>query len=382
MSEAKKTSDTEPPFASNVERLTLKQWLWVVFFMAVIGWGVPFLWPTCERFCPPSDYRLSYELSNDYWMFKQWCDEAVKRYPCVLIGDSVIWGQYVKKEETLSHALNRAAGRELFANLGVDGLHPAAIYGLIKYHGTSLRNRQVIINFNPLWYTSARLDLQGNEEARFNHPGLVPQFFSKPACYRAEFTERIRNVMSRQVSFLTWLNHVNMVYFDNVGFFQWTMDHPYRLSFKGRAEGPHFKDDKPHGAPKTWEEQGIGKQDFEWVDLRGSVQWRFFRRALQLLTGRGNQVFVLVGPFNPYLLSKTSQEKHKQLRAEVEGYLKEHHVEHWVVPDLPSAEFADASHPLSLGYERMANELAGAYELKKRFRPAPGADGETINRQP
>ena len=108
-----------------------------------------------------------------------------------MLGDSVIWGHYVTGEQTLSHYLNEHNEKAFAANLGVDGIHPMAMYGLVKYYGGDIRKKSVILYVNPLWMSSLQSDMQSKEETRFNHPRLVPQVFSRPRCYRPSLAEII-----------------------------------------------------------------------------------------------------------------------------------------------------------------------------------------------
>ena len=346
------------PFASNVERLSFRQLSLVVFIVGVLVWGVPLLWHMLEKFTPSSDYRIPYDLSGDYWMFERWCDYAVKKHPCIMIGDSVIWGPYVKKEDTLPQALNRIAGREIFANLGVDGMHPAAMAGLIEYHATSIRNTKVIINLNPLWFTSAKLDLQEDEETNFNHAGLVPQFFSSPRCYKPDLSEQIKNESARHISFFGWINHINTAYFNNTGVFRWTVDNPLRNPLEAFTGGMRFEDEKPHVPPVPWTEKDIGGQDYSWVELDKSYQWSSFKKVMDVLKSRNNEVLVIVGPFNEYMMEKENAVRYTGLRGEMESWLKQNNVSFYAPSELPSQLYADASHPLAEGYRLMAEELA------------------------
>jgi len=350
-------NNDEIPFASNVERLNFRQWSMVILIIGAIIWGVPRLWPMLEGFTPLPAYRLPYALSSDYWMFKRWCDYAVKSYPCIVLGDSVVWGPYVKKEETLTQALNKTAGREIFANLGVDGLHPAAMVGLVKYYAPAIRNTKVIINLNPLWLTSTKLDLQEDEETQFNHTGLVPQFFSKPRCYRAEFSEQARNELNRYVPFWSWMNHINAAYFNNMSLLQWTMDNPRKNLLDIFGKGPQFEDNQAHNPPVPWITKGIGEQDYSWVDLDKSYQWSSFKEVIRILKSRNNEVFVVVGPFNGYMMTKECFARYAGVKSRIESWLKQNNVSYYTALELPSKLYADASHPVAEGYRLIAAEL-------------------------
>ncbi len=73
----------------------------------------------------------------------------------ILMGDSVLWGHYVDSDETLSHCLNGESAEGRFANLGIDGIHPVALSGLVEQYAGAIRNKRVIVNCNLLWISSA-----------------------------------------------------------------------------------------------------------------------------------------------------------------------------------------------------------------------------------
>ena len=114
-------------FSSNTVRLSWKNWLAVIVILTAVICLIPHIWRGLEEFSPSTDYRLPYSLSNDYWVFTRWSKHACSEYPALIIGDSVVWGQYVGMDQTLSHYLNERMGENVFANMGVDGTHPAAI---------------------------------------------------------------------------------------------------------------------------------------------------------------------------------------------------------------------------------------------------------------
>ena len=60
-----------------------------------------------------------------------------------MLGDSVVWGEYVLPDGTLSHFLNQEAGQpDRFVNGGVNGLFPLAQEGLIDDYGHALAIRR------------------------------------------------------------------------------------------------------------------------------------------------------------------------------------------------------------------------------------------------
>ncbi len=132
----------------NELRLSVREWI-VGGIVVVAALGLlPILWERTEEFRPGEDYRIPYELSNDYWLFDRYSRRAGSEGKVLVIGDSVIWGHYVKKEDTLSGQLNRLAGGGKFANMGVDGIHPAALAGLLEYYGKGISNGRVILHCN------------------------------------------------------------------------------------------------------------------------------------------------------------------------------------------------------------------------------------------
>jgi hypothetical protein len=91
--------------------------------------------------------------------------------------------------------------------------------------------------------------------------------------------------------------------------------------------------------------------------LTTSLQWRAFRETVADLLRRHNSVLVVVGPLNEHMLLPESRARHQQLLAQVRNWLDEQQVPHVTPSLLPSEEYADASHPLSTGYQRLAAEI-------------------------
>src|SRR5262249_10658534 len=116
-------------------------------------------------------------------------------------------------------------------------------------------------------------------------------------------------------------------------------------------------DDSRRHLPQPWYKSGILSQDYPWVDLETSLQWRAFQGVVELLQQRGNRVFVQVGPFNEHLLTPESLKRYQQVKATIGAGLRERNVAHALPPPLPSDQYGDASHPLAEGYERLADQL-------------------------
>jgi hypothetical protein len=69
-------------------------------------------------------------------------------------------------------------------------------------------------------------------------------------------------------------------------------------------------------------------------------------------------LLVVVGPLNEHMMNDSTREKHHGFRTAVADWLSAEEI-CFVVPEvLPSDDFADASHPLTEGYGRLAKRLA------------------------
>jgi hypothetical protein len=357
---------------SNGLRLTGREWLGLGLFAALAFALAPALWHRAERFALEPDYRIPHDLSNVYWLFESFAGLAVDHHVTLLLGDSVIWGEYTTRHETLSHDLNERAGRERFANLGLDGAHPLALGGLVEFYGASIAGKTVLLQCNPLWMSSRRADLQDEAAGEFNHPRLVPQFAPSVPAYKAEISPRLGVLVERFVPLSGWTSHLQQAYYDRTDIPGWTLEHPYDNPLAPLTRGLPPTDETRRHLPQPWYASGITRQDYPWVDLETSLQWRAFRGVVELLQYRGNRVFVLVGPFNEHLLTPTSLERYQRVKATIAAWLRAKGVPHAVPPPLPSELYGDASHPLAEGYAQLARMLAD----DPFFRPAaPGEVG-------
>jgi len=358
------TDRTETPFAANDVRLTPREWLVALTITAGVLVSLPLAWQHVEPLDIMPNHRIPYALRTDYWTFDRMCGAVCaegdgKNPKALVVGDSVIWGHYVASGETLSACLNRVAGAERFANLAVDGIHPAALAGLMEHYGGAIRRRDVILHSNLLWMSSPRLDLQGTKEFAPYHADLVPQFIGRPPCYRAKPTKRLGVVVGRYVPAFQWANHMQAAWLDGADLATWSIDHPYANPADVPGAGRHSPDDPPTPEPdaRPWTVKGITRSNSPWVKLDESFQWRCFTETLEALRGRGNRVFVVVGPLNEHMLTDESLETYTALKAAARAWLQEHEVPHYVAPVLPSEMYADTSHPLAEGYRLLAEWL-------------------------
>jgi len=365
-SENEKSMFEDIPFGSNYVRLPGREWLIVGIAFSAIFCLTPALWERFEKFEPAPDYRLPYELSSDYWLYNRYCRWACDQYETLVIGDSVVWGHYVPKNKTLSHYLNENAARlssppktsrSRFANLGVDGIHPVALAGLLKYYGRQISNKNIVLHLNPLWMSSQKHDLQITKEFHFNHPRLVPQFIPNIPCYKDSYSSRIWAVLERYMAFLSWASHLKTNYFGGMDLPTWTLEHPYENPLQAVSLELRSSVDFDQNEHVSWTQKGIEKGDFQWVELATSLQWSFFRQTVELLKARGNTVFVLVGPFNEHMLTAESNAIYQKMKSEIEVWLQQNNVAYYIPPALPSEFYRDASHPLSEGYDTLAKQL-------------------------
>lgn len=347
----------EVPFGSNAIRLSGWEWFIVIIACLVLFRAVPKLWSGVEQFEPESDYRMPYQLSSDYWLYDRYCNWANPRFDTLVIGDSVVWGHYVPQDQTLSHYLNQSVGRNCFANLGVDGIHPAAMSGLLRHYAGAVSGKNVILHLNPLWMSSPKHDLQTDKEFRFNHPKLVPQFSPKIPCYKDPYSKRIIIAAERSMPFFSWTSHLKISYFGNMDLPTWTLEHPYDCPLHAATINPPASTDDSLNERASWTQRGMAQQDFAWVELESSLQWRFFRQAVELLKVRGNTVFVLVGPFNEHMFRDESRSSYKTMKDRIETWLRQNSIPYYMPEALPSQLYHDASHPSSEGYAMLTKQL-------------------------
>jgi len=80
---------------------------------------------------------------------------------------------------------------------------------------------------------------------------------------------------------------------------------------------------------------------------------------------RDNEVYILLGPFNPYVLTEESSRRFQSMKSKMEKWFQENNVNYYSVPDLPSDYYADGSHPLQEGYKKIAVDLYKTESFRK-----------------
>lgn len=352
----------EEPTTSNAFRLTGRQWLGLGFFAVALYVLMPVAWQRVEKLETGPDYRIPFELNSDYWLWSRVAAQQAATHDTLLIGDSVVWGVYVRPGETLSHYLNSLEGRDRYANLGLNGKQPVALAGLIEHYGSALKDKEVVLHCNPLWMSEAKHDLRDPDDAGvFGDWELAPQFSPKIPSYKDTISNRIGRVIDRNVPMHGWTSHLQYAYFGESEaprtIPMWTLDNPYGNPFKAVT----FKLPPPSNELRKesipWYVNIKEKQGMTWMDLAGSLQWKSFLRTVELLQKRGNSVKVIVGPFNEHLLKDASRVRYLELKRGIEAGLRERKIAYIAPEPLPSEQYGDASHPLSAGYALLAKQL-------------------------
>jgi hypothetical protein len=363
-----------PIFGVNEMRLSLWQLVVSAVIVLVFMTLAPRIWTHLERFDTGPDYRIPYPLSSDYWLYQRRANSIPLANTIPVIGDSVVWGEYVLKDGTLTHFLSQESGQPgRFANCGVNGVFPLALEGLIGQYGGAFENCKVIVQCNLLWQSSPKADLSIDTEETFNHEELVPQRFGAVPCYRANAADRMGAFMNTHIGFFGWVNHINSVYFNQESIPKWTLQeddsNPPRLpnawknplsqiDFKVPPEpivdpqrGPASKRHRP------WTSGGTTPSHFEWVDLNHSLQWHAMQKLVNMLRNRGDDVLVILGPFNEHMIASDQLGEYRSIRDGAAAWFASQRIPCVVPAMLPSNLYADASHPLTAGYALLAKEI-------------------------
>jgi hypothetical protein len=344
-------------FIANGIRLSGYEWLAVGLLVALFVVCAPAVWRDVEELAPTPDYRVPKASSEDYWLFDRWARHAASAGDVLVVGDSVVWGEYVAPDETLTHFLSEGSTSRRFANLGLAGMHPAPLAGLVEHYGAAISETTVVLHLNLLWMSSPRHDLRETKAFQFNHPLLVPQLYPRIPCYTASESERIGNVVKRSVPFFGWTGHLQIAYFDHQAIPEWTLEHPYESPWSPLRTRERVGDETFRSEARSWIERGIPRQDLDWVELETSLQWHSFQRTVEVLRERGNRLLVLVGPINTHHQTDAGRVGHDRARSTAEHWLQGHDVPYLAPDALPSELYADASHPLRAGYAHLAREL-------------------------
>lgn len=357
---------------------------WRVWVMAVVGCVAVFLllpaaWRQHEPVPDVDNLRMPYALSRDYWLYQRWMRHETQRdddRSIYVLGDSVVWGEFVDRNGTLSAFLNRHQNTDSphkFINAGINGLYPLALEGLAAHWLPELRGRRVLLQANLLWMSNPQADLQLDKEQSLNHTGLLPQFAIKVGPYRADFDTRVSVLVRRAFDFPAWTSHLQIAYFDNRSPQDWSVtagsgwppDYPNarknplsQIRFEKLLE-PSADPDRGTGSSRhrPWNKRGMSVQSMAWVSPSESNQFRAMKRLVEILVGKGADVFVAIGPLNRHMMDAESVAVLDRIELVLLEELGAQGVRAGIMTTLPSDEYADASHPLTDGYSRLARQL-------------------------
>jgi hypothetical protein len=349
-------------------------------FLALVLF-LPTAWEAWESFDPELNYRVPYETSQDYWQYERHLKQRTQENDIFFVGDSVVWGEYVTADATWSAFLNeQAAGEYQFVNLALNGLYPLALEGLVRHYGSDLRHGKVMLHCNLLWMSSPSADLSQSKEQVFNHPTLVPQFRVSIPSYRATLDTRLGRAIGHQWSFLAWVRHLQIQYWEQKDPYAWTLadngkyppayPNSYTMPWSvvdGRLiSEPDMDPDRGMQSTrhKPWSDEGVGTQRFDWVPLDDSLQWQAFQRLCQVLQDRGNDLIVVLGPFNQHIMTVDNRAKFKAIENEVKQWLESRSIVYSAPKLLNSSLYGDASHPLTQGYRQLAESLWNDLDFK------------------
>lgn len=363
-----------PPFGVNEMRLRPREWGATILIVIVVAMALPCVWKTAEPFPTGADYRIPYALSKDYWLYERRLDQDAAPEKVLVLGDSVVWGEYVRPDGTLSHFLNQEAEeRDRFLNCGVNGMFPLALEGLVRDYGDALQHRRIILHCNVLWMTSPKADLSDEKEADLNHSRLVPQFFPRVPSYHADINERLSATIERHVDALAWSGHLQNAYYDQRSIAEWTLledgreppgyPHAWRNPLEPLKAGipgePALDTLRGPGSlrHKPWDNVPSQPVEFDWVELDQSAQWKAFRRTVALLRSRADDVLIIVGPFNEHMIAASQRPVFERLQSGIAAHLALDGLPVIVPETLPSDLYADASHPLTDGYALLARRI-------------------------
>ena len=319
------------------------------------------LFPLCyrswEKITLPEDFRLPYVNRDNYYLYSRCAEKATSASDYLLLGDSAIWGMYASNTETLSAQLNRIQKKVRFGNLAIDGLHPVAMKTLMENFGSSIRDRKVLIYFNPLWVNSAKYDLSSDEKFTVNHPELLPQFGGIKS-YEAALDKKVKILLDRKLLFFSQLRHIRNCFYNNSDFKSHLTKMEGINAFAPISREICPEEKEHNGSKENYLTRRIPIQHWEWVRLETSRQWRAITDTAKLLESRGNKVTILIGGINPGLLDAPTLAGLRQLRKDAAELLKQANIDSITLPELDASLYADASHPLGSGYALLAEDLA------------------------
>jgi len=299
------------------------------------------------------NYRVPHRMNEDYYLFKKYSGHLASDNAIQIIGDSVIWGHYVSEDDTLSAYLNKFSKDKKFANMGLEGIYPIAMNGLIR-NFSMLKDKKIIVGFNLLWISSPKHDLSGEPEHNINHKKILPQFYRGIPSYKPDIEDRLTAIISISAPLL-WIEHIKMNYFKEKNFYAWTIENPHNNImnyFSGNSNGIYIP-------PEPMRLTQANKQNIEWVEIEKSIQWKYLLKTISYLKKNGNDIIVLITPFNTYMLTDQSRDKYYSIISDIRKELSGTDI-NFIIPEIQEKNFfADSSHFTAEGYRAIATEIYG-----------------------
>lgn len=345
---------------SNEMILSLREWIITLILFAVLSTVIYYGWNKWEKYNPGPDHRETCwaEKQSDYWAYNRWIRYARNHYKLMLIGDSVIWGQEVRCDQTITHYINEYYGREIIANLGNDGLFMAGIDGIVKYYGDNLSNANVLLQLSPLWMSNIKRDLRGKEKYQYHHPRLLPLFNSRINYYH-DFNTRLGYFVEHYFRLSTFVRHLMANYYDNKSISGWMMDNPYSNPFAAITfqAAPVMAESQGEGI--SWEEKKMKLSNDSFLNPSESVQWGFFTDAIKRLQKKNSKVFVMIGPFNQFMFTPESRGRLFTMVNEIKKDLDKMGVPYFDTfrIGLESKMFGDSCHLLKEGHMLIGKKI-------------------------
>ena len=331
-----------------------------VITVIILASQLPWVVPCVDTSQFTGNYRIPYSLGEDYFLYEKYMQAVAASGRIAVIGDSVIWGHYTDSSGSLTAHLNADSGTERFANMGIDGIHPAALYGLIDNYCASLKNTRVIIGINLLWMSSPKHDLSGETNSSINHRALLDQVPGKIPAYSPLFEERFTLLVRREIPLFMWIDHMRASRFADRNVYRWTMANPYA------KPGEYFE----HGAeaftpPDPVHPDRMTGRDMDWVQPGNSLQWRYMLASIRRLKEQGNNVTAVITPFNAFMLTEKSRIERDMIISIIQTGLAAEGIKSFS-PVLDKAEYyADLSHPVAAGYGIIASWLMSNDEFSE-----------------
>ena len=330
-------------------------WIWVIAVTVVCLWCIPRFIRRYEQFEPTPHWRMPTRYAEDLELTARRLAIAGNRGEVIWLGDSVIWGEYARPSETLPASMEKHFPSSRFANLGLEGLHPLALHGLVELF-PQWQDRAVIIHFNPIWMTSPRRDLRVPEVGTINHVALLPQFRRSIPAYTGSWEDRIATWLGREVSLWRWTSHMRMVYFEGRDPVRWMTEHPTQWPAFAEGSASLIPDDAPSSRTRR-RVVSANAMTYDWIAPGESLQFAAFVELLEFLARHQVRCYCIVGRLGPAGRTSDCLVKEAELRGELQELLERLRIPFHVVSNTV-VEMADASHPTPAGYQVIAQELA------------------------